>query len=71
MGWAYLRGIMVPAVDEHGGVMVPVQEDELLLAEEDEVSVDELGELEKQNRKDQRPRCPWTRTSRHTELSQP
>jgi len=35
----------VPAVDEHGTMMVPVQEDELLLAQHDEHGVDEFGHL--------------------------
>ena len=35
----------VPAVDEHCGVVVPVKEDELLLAQHDEQSVHELGHL--------------------------
>ncbi len=37
--------VRVPAVDEHGGVVVPVEEDELLLAQHDEHRVDELGQL--------------------------
>lgn len=32
-----------PAVDEHGGVVVPVQEDELLFPQNYEQSVDQLG----------------------------
>ena len=34
--------VAVPAVDEHGGVMVPVEEDERLLAQHDEERVDKL-----------------------------
>ena len=37
--------VAVPAVDEHGGVMIPVEKDELLLAQHDEHGVDELGQL--------------------------
>ena len=39
--------VVVPAVNEDGHVMIPVEEDELLLAEDDEVSVHELGALGK------------------------
>ncbi len=35
----------VPAVDEHGRVVVPVQEDELLLAQHHKQGVDKLGHL--------------------------
>lgn len=35
----------VPGVDEHGGVVVPVQEDELLFAQDDEERVDEFDDF--------------------------
>ena len=37
--------VAVPAVDEHRCVVIVVQEDELLFAEDDEESVDEFGQL--------------------------
>lgn len=37
--------VAVPAVDEHGGVVIPVQEDELLLSQHNEHGVDELWQL--------------------------
>jgi len=38
-------GVRVPGVQEHGHVVVPVQEDERLLPEHDEDGVTELGNL--------------------------
>ena len=44
-GLGRLRGVRVPAVEQHGHVVVPVQEEQGALARDDEEGVDELGDL--------------------------
>ena len=51
--------VVVPAVDEDGYVMVPVEEDELLLAEDDEIRVHELGAFGEAEEEGPEPQTPF------------
>ena len=54
-----LDGIVVPAVNEHGYVVVPVQKYQLLLPQDNEVRVDELQHLGETESKRPEPRSAF------------